>query len=239
MNALSTSAWLSLVDGKPVGTGECVALANDFCARVLGVPAPGTDGGTHPGYASSMYEAYSGTAFKKISPLAPMQPNDLPVWKFGSSVAPLSHVAVGLTDLGPAVLVESQNTNGHRYAEKTTLPKVGLLGYLRPVGGAGAGTVLASDLGDALGGGAWGEFLGGVGSSIAGGGNMADALTGGGAAALGSVVGTWGKVLSWLADPENWKRIGIALLGIILIMVALVKIAGMTGASDLVKKAIQ
>jgi hypothetical protein len=190
-----------------------------------------------------MYESYTGTAFTKISALAPMRAGDLPVWRYGSSVAPLSHVAVGITDLGAAVLVESQNTNGHRYAEKTTLPKAGLLGYLRPVNGAevnGTGKVsLASDLGNALGGGAWGEFLGGVGSSIASGGNLGDALTGGTAGALGSLVGTWGKVLAWLADPENWKRIGIALLGMILIMVALVKIAGMSGTTDLVKKAIQ
>lgn len=202
---LSLAAWLAQVDGQPVGSGECVALADSYAVQVVGSPVISAAGGTHNEYASSMWEAFgangTGNWYRQVSPLLPMLPGDVCVWRFGSAVAPFSHVAVGLQDLGVAVLVESQNTNGHRWAEKTTLPKAGLYGYLRPLNSAqvdGVGIHAAAD--------------------VQGAGNPLTQF-----AALGSA---WGKSLAWLGDAKSWQRIGIGLLGIILIMVVLVKILG-------------
>lgn len=223
---MSFAAWRADVDGKQIGSGECVALANDYCARVLGVAAPGTVGGAHDPYASSMWEGLpADSPFQKVSPLAPMKSGDLVIWKYGSSTAPLSHVAIGLNELGVAVRVSSQNTNGHRYAETTTLPKAGIFGYLRYTGQGSGGAVLASDQG----------LPGAVADGVAG------AL--GTAAALGKLGETWGVILDKLRDPDFWKRIGVGLLGIILIMIILAKILTTTGAlpaaTGLVKKAIR
>ena len=220
---LSFAAWRSLVDGQTIGTGECVALANDYCARVLGVAAPGTVGGTHDPYASSMWEGLpADSPFTKVSPLAPMKSGDLVIWKYGSSTAPLSHVAIGLNELGLAVRVSSQNTNGHRYAETTTLPKAGIYGYLRLKTGTTPGTTLAG-------------YPDGLAGDLVEG--AAGALTAG-----GKLASTWGLILAKLSDPDFWKRVGVALLGIILIMLVLSKILTSTGAltaaSGLVKKAI-
>src|SRR6476620_11390163 len=94
---LSFAAWRSLVDGQTVGSGECVALANDYCQKVLGVAPPATVGGAHDPYASSMWEGLpADSPFAKISPLAPMHSGDLIIYRYGSSPAPLSHVAIGL-----------------------------------------------------------------------------------------------------------------------------------------------
>lgn len=224
MALMSLAAWLADTDGKTIGSGECVALANDYCARVLGVAPPATVGGAHDPYASSMWEGLpADSPFQKVSPLAPMRRGDLIIYRYGSVTAPLSHVAIGLNELGVALRMHSQNTNGHRYAETLSLPKAGIYGYLRLKGGAPVtdgqggtgGTVLASD-------------------------PVKDAV--GAAGQLGALAGTWGVILDKLRDPDFWKRIGVGLLGIILIMVVLFKILTSSGAlnaaTGIVKKAM-
>ena len=222
---MSFAAWRADVEGKTIGSGECVALANDYCARVLGVAAPGTVGGAHDPYASSMWEGLpADSPFAKVSPLLPMKSGDLVIWKYGSSTAPLSHVAVGLQDLGVAGRYVSQNTNGHRYAEATNLPKAGLYGYLRLKGGQGGNAVLT-------------DYPDGVAGDLVEG---AAGLLGGGQ--FGAVGAVWGKILEKLQDPEFWKRIGVGLLGIILIMLVLTKILSSSSAlapvAGIVKKAM-
>jgi hypothetical protein len=153
----------------------------------------------------------------------------LVIWKYGSSTAPLSHVAIGLQDLGVAGRYVSQNTNGHRYAEATNLPKAGLYGYLRLKSGQG-GNVSTVDYPDGLA----GDLTEGAAGLLGG-----AAGTAAGLVQLGAV---WGTILEKLRDPEFWKRIGVGLLGIILIMLVLVKILSSSGAlssaSGLVKKAM-
>ena len=222
---LSFAAWRSLVDGQTIGSGECVALANDYCARVLGVNPPGTVGGSHDPYASSMWEGLpADSPFAKVSPLLPMKSGDLIIWKYGSSTAPLSHVAIGLNELGVAVRCSTQNTNGHRYAEVTTLPKAGIYGYLRLKSGQN-GNATPAGYPDGLA----GDLVEGAAGAL------------GAAADLGKVAAVWGKILAKLSDPDFWKRAGIALLGIILIMLVLSKILApnisMSSVTGLVKKA--
>ena len=224
---MSMAAWRADVEGKTIGSGECVALANDFCARVLGVAPPATVGGTHDPYASSMWEGLpADSPFAKVSPLAPMRANDLVIWKYGSSTAPLSHVAIGMNELGVAARIVSQNTNGHRYAETTTLPKAGIYGYLRlKNAGTPAGSVLAGYPD-----GAAGDLVEGAAGILGAAGDTAQAAA------------VWGRILDKLRDPDFWKRLGVGLLGIILIMLVLTKIlttsATLAPAAGLVKKAI-
>lgn len=219
---LSLAAWRSQVEGQQIGSGQCVALADDYVTRVLGLPVVSAAGGAHDEYASSMWEGFAangtGANFTQVSPLLPAKAGDLAVWKYGSAIAPYSHVAVVLNDLGVALNLESQNTSGHLYAEQTTLPKAGLYGYIRPlnqtmVKGTGPGVDNAVNI----------QTAGNV---------LTDA---------GALADTWGKMAAWVGDGKNWQRIGIALLGIILIMVALWKVLSPTAAGhaagSLVKKA--
>lgn len=232
---LSFAAWRSLTNGQTIGSGECVALVNDYCSRVLGLVPPATVGGAHDPYASSMWEGLpADSPFKKVSPLAPMLSGDIPVWRYGSAVAPLSHTAVGVQDLGVAIRVVTQNTNGHRYAETTQLPKAGLYGYLRrKSGGAVPGGAVPAGNKTEYPDGLAGDLLEGAGGII-GGGGIPGALSG--------LTGSWGKILDRISDPAFWQRIGLGLLGIILIMVVLVKILGntsaVTSAAGIVKKAL-
>jgi hypothetical protein len=225
---MSFAAWRADVEGKTIGSGECVALANDYCARVLGVAPPATVGGAHDPYSSSMWEGLpADSPFTKVSPLAPMRAGDLPIWKYGSGVAPLSHVAIGVQDLGVAIRISTQNTNGHRYAETTNLPKAGLYGYLRLKNGAGGTVPVGYPDGLA------GDLVEGAAGAVNG--------IGGVAGGLGQLAGVWGSILAKLSDPEFWKRMGVGLLGIILIMLVLTKIfsssAAVSSAAGLIKKA--
>jgi hypothetical protein len=205
---MSLAAWRADVEGKTIGSGECVALTNDYNLRVVGSPPVPTTGDN---YAITQLESFPlgglDKFYVKVSALGPFKAGDQIFWNRGSGYAPVSHTAVVVADLGPAIQIESQNTNGHRYAETTTGPRAGVAGALRPINPAsidGVGITLASDTS-----------------------NPVDALT--------ALAGTWGKVVAWLGDGANWQRIGLALLGIILIMIALGKILKFNPVTALTK----
>jgi hypothetical protein len=206
---MSLAAWRADVEGKTIGSGECVALTNDYNLRVVGSPPIPTTGDN---YAITQLESFPlgglDKYYVRVGALGPFKAGDQLFWKRGSSVAPVSHTAICLADLGLVLDIESQNTNGHRYAEHTTLPRVGVAGALRPINPASidgvGGTTLASDVS-----------------------NPVDALT--------ALADTWGKITAWLGDGANWRRIGLALLGIILIMIALGKILKFNPATALTK----
>jgi hypothetical protein len=186
-----------------------VALTNSYNTEVVGSP-PVPTAGDH--YAITAYESFPAGGLNKwysrVGALGPFRAGDQIFWHRGSIIAPLSHVAIVLADLGPGVEVMSQNTNGHRYAERTVLPRAGVAGALRPIT-PGSVDGLARPV------------------------SLLDAVPG--VAGAGAV---WGKILAWITAADNWKRIGIALLGIILIMVALVRILNfhpVTAASGLLK----
>lgn len=215
---MSLAAWAADVEGKTIGSGECVALDNDYAVRVIGSPPIPTTGDN---YAITQFESFPTGGldqwYSRVGPLGPFAAGDHIFWARGSAVAPVSHVAVVLADLGPVVSIMSQNTNGHRYAERTTLPRAGVAGALRPKSSTaldgGTGTGIRAGLPDWMGNPA-----------------VVNGITGGILAArpVVDLAATGGKIVAWLQDPENWKRVGIGLLGMILIMVALLKILNTT-----------
>lgn len=199
---MTLAAWVAVVDGKTIGSGECVALCNSYNTQVVGSP-PIPTSGDH--YAITAYQSFPlggmDKWYTKVGALGPFKPGDQVFWNRGSVIAPVSHTAVILADLGPVVDVMSQNTNGHRYAERVKLPRAGIAGALRPIN---PGSV------DGLGHPATGD------AQPAG---LVETVTGAAAAAA-----AWTKILAWVQDPANWRRIGIALLGIILILIALIRV---------------
>ena len=192
---VSLAAWATAVDGKTIGSGECVALTNAYSTEVVGSPPVPTSGDHYAITALQSFPAGGMDKFyTKVGALGPFRAGDQIFWNRGSFIAPLSHTAIVMADLGPAIDCMSQNTNGHRYAERTTLPRAGVAGALRPIN-PGSVDGLAHPV------------------------SLVDSVTGAaGAAAVGA------RILDWITAADNWKRIGIALLGIILIMVALVRI---------------
>ena len=121
---VSLAAWATAVDGKTIGSGECVALTNSYSVEVVGSPPVPTSGDN---YAITAYESFPAGGmdqfYTRVGALGPFRPGDQIFWRRGSFIAPLSHTAVVMADLGPAIDCMSQNTNGHRYAERTTLPQ--------------------------------------------------------------------------------------------------------------------
>ena len=120
--------WCSDVDGRVVGSGQCVGLAQDYSTRVVGGGFLSTDTGPYPGYAGNMWTSDI-PGFTRKPPTSIMLPGWLPIW--GKSIfTPSTHVAVGLADMGLGVYCMTQNPGA---AKKQTISKVGLLGYLAPV----------------------------------------------------------------------------------------------------------
>ena len=199
---MTLSAWVDAVQGQSIGSGECVALTNSYNVQVVGSPPVPTSGDN---YAITAYQSFPlggmDKWYTKVGPLGPFKPGDQVFWNRGSLIAPVSHTAVILADLGPVVDVMSQNTNGHRYAERVTLPRAGIAGALRPINPGSVDGLTGSGSGDM--------------TTV----GLVDTVTG-----AAAVAATWGKILAWIQDPANWRRIGIALLGIILILIALVRV---------------
>lgn len=121
------SSWLSDVNGRVIGDGQCVALAEDYITRVCSMSAVATPSG----YAGSMWEAGPDSGFGQKSSDQTAMPGDLAVWG-NAPFTPLTHVAPVIQDDGPTVKCMSQNPGP---AHVMDIPKIGLKGYLTPGGG--------------------------------------------------------------------------------------------------------
>ena len=124
---MNLDEWISDVEGRSIGSGECVGLAQDYSNRVVTGGFLATDKGPYPGYAGNMWTSdIPGYTRKPATSI--MLPGWLPVWG-KSPFTPSTHVAVGLADVGLGVYCMTQNPGP---ATKQTISKVGLLGYLAP-----------------------------------------------------------------------------------------------------------
>jgi len=139
---MNLSEWLDDVRGRVIGSGQCVALAQDYSARVTQGGFLSTDTGPWPGYAGNIWYADI-PGYVKKSKTEIMLPGWLPVWGKGP-FTPATHIAVAIAAAGIGVKCMTQNPGA---AQVQTISKVGLLGYLAPGNNTGAGNaVLAGDI---------------------------------------------------------------------------------------------
>ena len=131
---MTLDEWATDVNGRVIGSGQCVALVEDYAQRVCGTGQISTDGTEHPGYAREMWHNGPAAGYAQHSPNEPAMPGWIAVWEFGFKYTPLSHVAVVLNDGGTNVQCMTQNPGA---AHTMGIPKIGLLGYLSPGGGGG------------------------------------------------------------------------------------------------------
>lgn len=124
---MTLSSWKQDVQGRVIGSGQCVALVNDYCSRALSLPLISTDGGRKPGYAGSMWDNPPQGYVKKGATEIAM-PGWIPVWDVGP-FTPYTHVAVALGDAIAGVRCMTQNPGP---ANDQIIPKLGLLGYYAP-----------------------------------------------------------------------------------------------------------
>lgn len=191
---MNLSEWVADVEGRVIGSGQCVGLAQDYSTRVAGGGFLSTDTGPYPGYAGNMWTSnITGYVRKPASSI--MLPGWLPIWG-KSAFTPSTHVAVGLADAGVGILCMTQNPGA---AKQQVIPKIGLLGYLAPANGNSGGSIhTAVDM----------EDIAGAAGTVAG------ALTG----PMQSLQG----LSAWVSDSGNWQRVGLYTLGALLIIFAVV-----------------
>ena len=140
---MNLSEWVADVEGRVIGSGQCVGLAQDYSTRVAGGGFLATDVGPYPGYAGNMWTSNIPGYVKKPA-TSVMMPGWLPIWGKGV-FTPSTHVAVGLMDAGVGVECMTQNPGA---AKRQVIPKVGLLGYLAPVKDAGNMQLAGDIVGD-------------------------------------------------------------------------------------------
>lgn len=138
---MNLSEWVDDVEGRFIGDGQCVALAQDYSARVALGGFLSTDTGPYPGYAGNIWTSNI-PGYTKAKPTAVMMPGWIPIWA-KSAFTPSTHVAIGLQDAGVGVLCMTQNPGP---AIRMVIPKIGLLGYLVPDKANSGNAVLAGDM---------------------------------------------------------------------------------------------
>lgn len=229
----SLSEWAKMVNKTRVDVDgaygpQCWDLAQSW-VTFCGSGTLSTQGGPNPGYADGCWYAPQ-AGLKKIQPGLGGMPGDLVVWKRGGQAGmPLSHIAVLLQDLGAGVLVMSANSPQPE-ARMQTFSKQGVLGYLRPISSGGNTAVTASSVNVD-----WPKWLKEAGKGIAmnplfqyGWKKGDQALEGveaaGDAFAAISALDFSGpaKLFETLRSPEFWKRVGLILLGVVLLVVTTV-----------------
>ena len=189
-------SWLDDVNGRVIGDGQCVALAEDYIARVCALPAVSTD---PTGYAGSMFDNGPASNFGQLDASATAMPGYLAVWGNGP-FTPLTHVAPVVQDGGAMVKCMSQNPGPAHYMD---IPKIGLKGYLTP----GGGTATASTV-----------------ANVKPAGNViTDAQ---------NALNTLGNIGAWLGNASNWRRVGLFIMGAILLYIAVAIILKDTGAGQ-------
>lgn len=208
--------WKDSVIGRTIGDGQCFALWQDYATRVVGAPASLSSmmNTNHPGYAIGVWDGYAVNGaqsyFTKVSPLQPARKGDVAFWKWGYPFTPLSHVAIVDYDAGTGLGLVSQNSPTP-VTRSQVIPKIGLAGYFRPIDGATTDPAT----GDA----------------------QTPPNTAQPVGIIEQAVGIV-KVLAWIQQPENWKRVGIFMLGAILISLVIVKLITKTPMADTVITAI-
>jgi len=142
--ALTFERWLQAVEGESIDNStahapQCTDLVRDYYMRVLGAP---WGIGHVDRFAWEWWTEFEtdrdhpGDWLRKVDRAAAAHWGDVAVWSadmtlpWGSSSG---HVAVVESDLGAELAVMNQNFAGHDYAERSTISKEHLLGYLRPL----------------------------------------------------------------------------------------------------------
>jgi hypothetical protein len=125
-------------------------------------------------------------------------PGWIAVWG-KSPFTPLTHTAVVMGDMGAGLDTMTQNPGA---AKRMLIPKAGLYGYLSR--GEGSGVSLAGD--------------------VKTGNNVVDAFANSASAMAGLVQfqKSIADAQTFLSDPGNWKRIGLYVLGGMLLILAVV-----------------
>jgi len=156
MGALAVRLNNTYVNFDGAYGNQCWDSVAYICA-LLGQPVVNTvaDGTDWSGYAGTMYRGFPqsdevAANYVRIGPDQPAEPGDIIVWGAVPGLYPLTHTATAVADKGLQLLCLSQNSSSPRpdlpgYSSYTsgpiilqTLPKTGLLGYLRYTGGISA-----------------------------------------------------------------------------------------------------
>jgi hypothetical protein len=138
---MNLDEWVNDVEGRVIGDGQCVALAQDYSTRVAQGGFLSTSTGPYPGYAGNIWTSEI-AGYTKRSPVSIAMPGWIVVWG-RSAFTPSTHVAIVLNDAGVGVNTMTQNPGA---AKKMVIPKIGLLGYLAPNNSkSGPGIHLAGD----------------------------------------------------------------------------------------------
>lgn len=193
---MNLAEWLKDVDGRTIGAGQCWDLAQDYSNRVTSGGALVTQPSPHAGYAIGVWDGYGANGVEQNWTQADANsialPGWLAVWRYGSITAPLSHIAPVINDAGLGVYCMTQNPGP---AHKMILAKAGLAGYLVPKnGGTASGIQLASDTTTST--------------------NPLDAIKG--------FTDTVANIQHFFATPGIWNRIGIYVLGGLILLAAVV-----------------
>jgi hypothetical protein len=200
---MKLSEWLTDVNGRQIGDGQCWTLAQDYSNRVTNGGNLATQPSPHEGYAIGVWDGYGVSGVEKFYTKAPATSiagaGWLAIWKYGTSTAPLSHIAVTTGhDYGLTVECMTQNPGP---AHLMKISKQGLAGYLVPKNGgtaAGMTAVLAGD-------------------NTSGSNPIADGVN-----AVSGVTNAIANVQHFFATPGQWQRIGIYTLGAALLLAAVI-----------------
>lgn len=134
--------YLNSVDGVGIDVdgqygNQCWDLWAHYAVNLIGATywqtTTNAGGGcpAHPGYTCGIWYGFDrsglGTWFTPHT--GTPQPGDVAIWDYGTGTAPLSHVAVVVSDNGGSVYCMTQNPGVSHYAN---ISKSGILGYLRP-----------------------------------------------------------------------------------------------------------
>lgn len=196
------------VDGSPtVNPYQCWDLVQDYLTRVLGGGSLQTGPSAHQGYAIGCWDGFATNGlsqwFSQAPASAKMQSGWVPVWKYGQPFTPFSHIAVGVKELpGGMLYCMTQNPGPAHYAP---IPKAGLAGYLVPKTGTGGSVQNASWLDDAAG-------------------AAVDVIT----SPAGQALVTLSTIIGYFSKPENWIRIGIFALGVVMLLITVTILLGKT-----------
>lgn len=198
---MNLDQWLADVDGKTIGNGQCWGLAEDYSIRVCNGGELYTHPSPHEGYAIGVWDGFesSGVAqfYSKADASQTMLPGWIPIWKWGSPVAPESHIAIGLKDLGYALDCETQNPGS---AHRMVIPKLGLAGYLVPKNMGGSTINTAGNIT--------------VNNPVSDATNTINQLQGLASFAV--------NVRNFFNTPGIWQRIGIYIVGALILLMALI-----------------